>query len=68
MKFGSKFKNGFMFIFKLGIVMDIVKLGIVIDYISGLSIEIIDGMNGENIIEEDVLIGIIIVYVEGIWD
>ena len=67
-KFGSKSKNGFMFISKLGTVMDIAKPGTTTDYISGLSTEITDGMNGENTTEDDASTGTTIAYAEGIWD
>ena len=67
-KFGSKSKNGFMFISKLGTVMDISKPGTTTDYISGLSTEITDGMNGENTTEEDASTGTTIAYAEGTWD
>ncbi|AGM24336.1 autotransporter-associated N-terminal domain-containing protein [Fusobacterium animalis] len=67
-KFGSKSKNGFMFISKLGTVMDISKPETTTDYISGLSTEITDGMNGENTTEEDASTGTTIAYAEGTWD
>ncbi|EEW94200.2 hypothetical protein HMPREF0406_01919 [Fusobacterium animalis 3_1_33] len=67
-RFGSKSKNGFMFISKLGTVMDISKPGTTTDYISGLSTEITDGMNGENTTEEDASTGTTIAYAEGTWD
>ena len=67
-KFGSKSKNGFMFISKLGTVMDIAKSGTTTDYISGLSTEITDGMNGENTTEDDASTGTTIAYAEGTWD
>ncbi|ASG27209.1 autotransporter domain-containing protein [Fusobacterium nucleatum subsp. nucleatum] len=67
-KFGSKSKNGFMFISKLGTVMDIAKPGTAKDYIGTLSEEITDGMNGENTTEEDASTGTTIAYAEGTWD
>ncbi|QYR64419.1 autotransporter-associated N-terminal domain-containing protein [Fusobacterium animalis] len=67
-RFGSKSKNGFMFISKLGTVMDIAKSKTTTDYISGLSTEITDGMNGENTTEEDASTGTTIAYAEGTWD
>ena len=67
-RFGSKSKNGFMFISKLGTVMDISKPGTTTDYISGLSTEITDGMNGANTTEEDASTGTTIAYAEGTWD
>ncbi|WP_338971543.1 autotransporter-associated N-terminal domain-containing protein [Fusobacterium nucleatum] len=67
-KFGSKSKNGFMFISKLGTVMDIAKPGTTTDYINGLSTEITDGMNGEGTTEEDASTGTTIAYAEGTWD
>ena len=67
-RFGSKSKNGFMFISKLGTVMDISKPETTTDYISGLSTEITDGMNGENTTEEDASTGTTIAYAEGTWD
>ncbi|BEO94825.1 autotransporter-associated N-terminal domain-containing protein [Fusobacterium nucleatum] len=67
-KFGSKSKNGFMFISKLGTVMDIAKPETAKDYIKTLSTEITDGMNGENTTEDDASTGTTIAYAEGIWD
>ncbi|ATV06721.1 autotransporter-associated N-terminal domain-containing protein [Fusobacterium vincentii] len=67
-RFGSKSKNGFMFISKLGTVMDIAKSKTTTDYISGLSTEITDGMNGENTEEDDASTGTTIAYAEGTWD
>ena len=67
-RFGSKSKNGFMFISKLGTVMDIAKSGTTTNYISGLSTEITDGMNGANTTEEDASTGTTIAYAEGTWD
>ena len=67
-KFGSKSKNGFMFISKLGTVMDIAKPGTTTDYINGLSTEITDGMNGEGTTEENASTGTTIAYAEGTWD
>ena len=67
-KFGSKSKNGFMFISKLGTVMDISKSGTAKDYIGTLSTEITDGMNGENTTEADASTGTTIAYAEGTWD
>ena len=67
-KFGSKSKNGFMFISKLGTVMDIAKPETAKDYIKTLSTEITDGMNGENTTEEDASTGTTIAYAEGTWD
>ena len=67
-RFGSKSKNGFMFISKLGTVMDIANSKTTTDYISGLSTEITDGMNGENTTEEDASTGTTIAYAEGTWD
>ena len=67
-RFGSKSKNGFMFISKLGTVMDIANSKTTTDYISGLSTEITDGMNGANTTEEDASTGTTIAYAEGTWD
>ena len=67
-KFGSKSKNGFMFISKLGTVMDIAKPGTANDYIGTLSTEITDGMNGANTEEDDASTGTTIAYAEGTWD
>ena len=67
-KFGSKSKNGFMFISKLGTVMDIAEPETAKDYIKTLSTEITDGMNGENTTEEDASTGTTIAYAEGTWD
>ena len=67
-KFGSKSKNGFMFISKLGTVMDIAKPETAKDYIGTLSTEITDGMNGANTEEDDASIGTTIAYAEGTWD
>ncbi|ASS40437.1 autotransporter-associated N-terminal domain-containing protein, partial [Fusobacterium sp. oral taxon 203] len=67
-KFGSKSKNGFMFISKLGTVMDIAKPETAKDYIKTLSTEITDGMNGANTEEDDASTGTTIAYAEGTWD
>ncbi|CAN2326225.1 Autotransporter domain-containing protein [Fusobacterium sp. oral taxon C10] len=67
-RFGSKSKNGFMFISKLGTVMDIANSKTTTDYISGLSTEITDGMSGANTEEDDASTGTTIAYAEGTWD
>jgi apoptosis inducing membrane protein len=67
-RFGSKSKNGFMIISKLGTVIDVAKPHTSTDYISGLSSNITDGLNGATTSEADASLGTVIAYSEGTWD
>ena len=67
-RFGSKSKNGFMIISKLGTVIDVAKPQTSTDYISGLSSAITDGINGATTSETDASTGTVIAYSEGTWD
>lgn len=63
-RFGSKSKNGFMIISKLGTVIDVAKPHTSTDYISGLSSNITDGLNGATTSEADASLGTVIAYSE----
>ena len=67
-RFGSKSRNGFMLISKLGTVMDIASPSADVNYIPNMTTEITDGVNGASTTEAQASIGTTIAYAEGTWD
>ena len=66
-KFGKYSKNGFMIISKQGSVIDIGKATNKY-YVTTMSTDISDGINGDSTSEADASTGTIIAYAEGTWD
>ena len=66
-KFGKYSKNGFMMISKLGSVIDIGKATNKY-YVTTMSSDISDGINGDSTSEADASTGTTIAYAEGTWD
>jgi len=65
-RFGKYSKNGFMMISKLGSVIDIGKATNKY-YVTTMSSDISDGINGTSTQEKDTALGTIITYAEGKW-
>jgi len=66
-RFGKYSKNGIMVLAKQGTVIDVGKNTSNL-YITGVSSDITDGINGANTLESDASTGTIVAYAEGTWD
>ena len=66
-RFGKYSKNGIMVLAKQGTVIDVGKNTSNL-HITGVSSDIIDGINGANTLEADASTGTIVAYAEGTWD